>query len=84
MVKVILPDLGENISKATISYWHVQEGATVKEGEDLVELATDKATFNVPAPCSGTLIKVLAGEGESVPVGEVLAMIQEEAGPQAA
>jgi pyruvate/2-oxoglutarate dehydrogenase complex dihydrolipoamide acyltransferase (E2) component len=80
MVKVILPNLGENISKATVSYWHIEEGASVKEGEDLVEIATDKATFNVPAPCTGVLAEVLAHEGDSVPVGDVLAMIQEDLG----
>lgn len=78
MVKVLLPQLGENVTKATVSYWYVQEGASVVEGSDLVEVATDKATFNVPAPCSGTVLELIAHEGDTVEPGEVLAVIEED------
>ena len=77
MTKVILPELGEGIEKATVSYWYSQEGETVKEKDDLVELTTDKATFNLPCPCSGTLAQILMHEGDAVNIGEVLAIIQE-------
>ena len=77
MVKVYLPELGENITKATISYWYFEEGTDVIEGNDLVEIATDKATFNVPAPCSGTLVEIMAHEGDVVNIGEPLAVIEE-------
>jgi len=72
-----LPELGEGIEGANVTYWYFKEGAGVKEGEDLVELATDKATFNLPSPCSGTLKQILLNEGEAVKVGEVLAIIEE-------
>jgi len=78
MVHVYLPDLGENVIKATISYWYFESGAAVTEGNDLVEVATDKATFNVPAPCSGTLIEISAHEGDVVHPGDVLATIEED------
>ena len=78
MIKVYLPELGENITKATVSYWYFEEGATVVEGNDLVEMATDKATFNVPAPCSGTLVEIFAHEGDTIEPGEVLAAIEED------
>lgn len=78
MVKVYLPELGEGIEKATISYWYFQEGQEVKEGEDLVEVATDKATFNVPSPATGILLQVLAEEGEKVNIGEPLAVIEDK------
>ena len=78
MVKVLLPELGENIEKATISYWHCEEGASVTEGDDIVEVATDKATFNVPAPCSGTLLEIMVHEGDVIGVGETLAVIEED------
>ena len=78
MVKVYLPQLGENITKATVSYWYYEEGASVTEASDLVEVATDKATFNVPAPCSGTVAEILVHEGETAEVGEVLAVIEED------
>lgn len=79
MIKVYLPQLGENIEKATISFWHVKEGASVTEGSDLVEVVTEKAAFNIPAPCSGTLVEILAAEGEEAEVGTVLAVIEEDA-----
>lgn len=74
--KVVLPPLGEGIEKAVVSYWFVQQGQKVNEKDDLVELATDKATFNLPSPCSGTLSQVLTLEGQAVRVGEVLAIIE--------
>ncbi|MFA5116242.1 MAG: biotin/lipoyl-containing protein [Candidatus Omnitrophota bacterium] len=78
MAKVILPELGETIEKATVSYWYFQEGAKVKEKDELVEVTTDKATFNVPAPCSGVLVEILLKEGDSANVGDALAVIEEE------
>jgi len=76
MTKVNLPELGEGIEKATVSYWYFKEGDQVKEKEDLVELTTDKATFNMPSPCSGTLKRIIVKEGDSVGVGQALAEIE--------
>lgn len=76
MTEVKLPELAQGVNKASISYWHRSEGEAVKEGEDLVELVTDKATFNMPSPASGILKKVLASEGTEVKVGQVLAHIE--------
>lgn len=78
MTKVVLPELGEGIDKATITYWHFEEGDKIEEGEDLVEAATDKATFNVPSPCRGTLTEIIVPEGGIAHIGEALAVIQEE------
>lgn len=76
MVKdVILPPLAEGVMKAGVSYWHRKIGDSVREGEDLVELITDKATFNLPAPVSGTLKEILVSEGDEVKVGQILAKI---------
>ena len=74
--EVVLPELGEEINEATVSYWLHQEGDEVKEGEDLVEMTTDKATFNVPCPASGTLKEISAEEGETVKVGQKLGAIE--------
>ncbi|MFH0791554.1 MAG: lipoyl domain-containing protein [Candidatus Omnitrophota bacterium] len=78
MTKVVLPKLGEGIDKATVSYWYFKQGDKVNEKDDLVELTTDKATFNLPSPCSGTLSDVLLNEGETVNVGDTLAIIGEK------
>lgn len=77
MFKVNLPELGDGIEKATVSYWYFKEGEKVNEKDDLVELTTDKATFNLPSPCGGVLSQVFYHEGDSVNVGEVLATIEE-------
>ena len=76
MTEVKLPDIAEGIDKANVSYWHHAVGDSIKEGEDLVELVTDKATFNLPAPVSGTLKEVLVNEGDEVKVGQILAKVE--------
>ncbi len=76
MANVILPELGERIEKATVSYWYFKAGDKVNEKDDLVELATDKSTFNLPAPCSGTLTKVFFSEGDTVMVGQTLGVLE--------
>lgn len=76
MTNVTLPPLAEGIDKASISYWHKQPGETVKEGENLVELVTDKATFNMPSPVSGTVKEILVSEGDSAKVGQTIAVIE--------
>ncbi len=78
MAQVVLPELGEGVNEATVSYWHFEEGDKVEEGNELVEMVTDKATFNLPAPASGTLGEVFFEEGDVVKVGDVLATIEEE------
>ena len=79
MYEVRLPDLGEDAGdEAVISVWLFEEEDEVLEGEDLVEMTTDKATFNVPCPVSGVLAEIVAEEDETVKVGEVLAIIEGE------
>lgn len=77
MTKVVLPELGEGITKAIVSYWYFKTGEKVAEKDDLVELATDKATFNLPSPCSGILSEIFFSEGDNANVGEVLGIIEE-------
>ena len=76
MAEVKLPELGEEVNEATVSYWLHQEGDEIKEGEDLVEMTTDKATFNVPVPVSGILKEISVEEGETVKVGQKIACIE--------
>ena len=73
---VMMPELGEEIEKAVVSCWYFKIGDTVNENDDLVELTTDKATFNVPSPQSGTLKEIIVKEGKEVNVGETLAVIE--------
>ena len=78
MTKLVLPELGEGIEKAVVSYWYFKEGDRVNEKDDLVELTTDKATFNLPSPCPGILTEILFHEGDTAHISEVLAIIEEE------
>ena len=76
MTDIKLPPLAEGVDKASISYWFKQPGDTVKEGEDLVELVTDKATFSMPSPLTGKIKELLVGEGDSAKVGQAIATIE--------
>jgi 2-oxoglutarate decarboxylase len=74
-VQVTLPAMGESVREGTVLEWHKQEGDAVEADETLVEVSTDKVDAEVPAPASGTLVKIYAAEGETVAVGSVLADI---------
>ena len=71
-IEIQVPQLGESISEATVARWMKAPGDAVQADEPLVELETDKVTVEVPAPRSGVLEEILAGEGEEVEVGAVL------------
>ena len=76
MMDIKLPPLAEGVDKASISYWFKQPGDTVKEGEELVELVTDKAAFSMPSPVTGKIKELLVGEGDSALVGQAIAIIE--------
>jgi len=72
MIEFKLPDIGEGIAEGEIVQWLVAEGATVEEHQPVVEVMTDKATVEVPAPAAGTVTRFLAKAGDTVPVGSVI------------
>jgi 2-oxoglutarate dehydrogenase E1 component len=74
-MQVTLPEMGESVTEGTIAKWLKQPGDQVREGEGLVEVTTDKVDAEVPAPASGTLVKILAEAGKTVAVGSALAEI---------
>lgn len=68
---VTLPSLGDDAGdEAQVSFVYVNIGDEVKEEADLVEMVTDKATFNVPCPKSGKIVAMRVSEGDSVKVGD--------------
>lgn len=73
-----LPDVGEGVAEGEIVRWLVAEGATVKEDDLLVEVLTDKAEMEIPSPVSGVLARIAATAGQTVKVGEVIALIETE------
>jgi 2-oxoglutarate dehydrogenase E2 component (dihydrolipoamide succinyltransferase) len=73
--KVLVPLLGEGVEEVTVIKWLKKEGDSVDELEPLLEVNTDKVDTEIPAPTSGTVLKILAEEGAPAKVGAVLAFI---------
>ncbi|MBT1156732.1 acetoin dehydrogenase dihydrolipoyllysine-residue acetyltransferase subunit [Aminobacter anthyllidis] len=77
-VEVILPKVDMDMATGRISRWYVGEGATVKKGDLLFEIETDKAAMEIDAPASGTIRDISGKEGIDIPVGEAVAWIYAE------
>ena len=78
MVKeVVMPRMGYDMEKGTIASWLKHEGDTVAVDETIVEIETDKAVFELEAPADGSLLRIIAAEGATVPVGKAIAYIGE-------
>jgi len=73
--KLLVPLLGEGVEEVTVIKWLKKEGDTVNELEPLLEVNTDKVDTEIPAPASGTVLKIVAEEGVPAKVGAVLAFI---------
>lgn len=74
-----MPKMGESIIEATILKWVVPVGGTVEQDDPILEIATDKVDSEVPAPVGGKLMETLFKEGDVVPVGTVIAILETEA-----
>ena len=73
--EVKLPHLGESIDSALVVAWHKAVGDEVKRGDELADLETDKATLSLEAPKNGALLAIVAAEGQTVYIGDLLAVI---------
>ncbi len=82
IIDVTIPQLGESISEGTITKWLVREGDFVEKDQFIFEVATDKADQEIPAPVAGRVVKLLASEGDVVPLQKV-AVCQIEEGASA-
>jgi pyruvate dehydrogenase E2 component (dihydrolipoamide acetyltransferase) len=78
-VSVTMPALGESVTEGTVTRWLKKEGEAVQADEPLLEISTDKVDTEIPAPASGVLVKIVAQEDETVPVGAELAVIGDSA-----
>ncbi|TVQ67434.1 MAG: 2-oxoglutarate dehydrogenase, E2 component, dihydrolipoamide succinyltransferase [Balneolaceae bacterium] len=74
-VEVVMPQMGESVMEGTVIEWKKKIGDSVEADETLLEIATDKVDTEVPSPGSGTLIEILAEEGATIEVGQVIAII---------
>ena len=66
-----LPDIGEGVVEGEVVEWMVSVGDTVKEDDPILSVMTDKATVEIPAPCDGTVSKIIGEAGDILPVGVV-------------
>jgi 2-oxoglutarate dehydrogenase E2 component (dihydrolipoamide succinyltransferase) len=73
--EVIMPRMGESVNEATIIKWLKKEGDAIKADETLVDIATDKVDSEIPSPANGVIIKLLCKEGDVIPVGKAIAII---------
>ena len=75
-ITIELPHVGESVVEGTIGKWLKQPGDAVRRFDPLVEVITDKVTMEVPSPVDGTFLRVLAAEGETVPMGAPIAEME--------
>jgi len=78
MHEVRVPKWGSTMTEATILRWYKSVGEAINEGDQLLDLETDKVEATVDAPVSGVLAKICHQIGESVPVGEIVALIKDQ------
>lgn len=81
IIEIKVPQLSESVSEATLVTWHKQVGEAVAEGENLIDIETDKVVLELPSFKSGALTKILKGDGEKVTSNEVIALLDTEAKP---
>jgi 2-oxoglutarate decarboxylase len=75
MIDVVTPAAGESVTEGTILEWHVKVGDFIKVDDTIVEISTDKVDVELPSPASGTVVEILAEEGDTVGVGQVIARL---------
>ncbi len=80
--EIRMPQLGESVHEGTIGRWLKRPGEAVAKYEPLVEVITDKVNVEMPSPFAGVLQKILAEEGQTVPAGTAIALIEEAAAPR--
>ncbi len=78
-IEIKVPQLSESVTEATLLSWHKQPGEAVKEGENLIDIETDKVVLELPAPRDGVLVKIVKQDGEKVGSGDLIAMLDSEA-----
>ena len=75
IIDIVTPAGGESVTEGTILEWSVKVGDAVEDGDTVVEISTDKVDMELPAPTAGTITEILAEEGDTVTVGQVIARI---------
>src|SRR5690606_7027891 len=79
-----LPDIGEGVTEGEIVGWLIQQGDSVAEDQEMVEVMTDKATVTIGAPKAGKVVELRGAVGDVIPVGDVLVVLDLSGGDAAA
>ena len=74
-IEIIIPNQGLTVTEVVISNWHKEIGETVHKDEILLDFESDKADIELPSPANGVLSKIVAREGATVAIGEVVGVI---------
>ena len=77
-VDVVMPQLGESVVEGVVVRWLVKIGDTVGKDQPLLEISTDKVDAEIPSPEAGRIVEILAKEGDTVPIEELLCRIDKE------
>src|SRR5260370_22653340 len=75
-IEVTMPQMGESVVEGTVTKWLVKQGDRVEEDQPLCEISTDKVDTEIPSPGTGVIAKLVAAEGQTLPVGALLAVIE--------
>ncbi len=75
-VDVMMPQMGESVVEGTVTKWLVKAGDSVQEDQPLCEISTDKVDTEIPSPGTGVIARLVAAEGQTLPVGALLAVIE--------
>ena len=78
-VDIEMPQMGESVMEGTVIEWTKSVGDMVEEDETLLEIATDKVDTEVPSPQAGKLVEIKAEEGDTIEVGQVIAVVETDA-----
>jgi len=81
---IVMPQLGESIAEGTVIKWLVPKGGRIEKDQPLLEVETDKVALEIPSPNGGTLTEVLVQEGETVPVGTLIARLDSDGSAETA
>ena len=84
LIEIKVPQLSESVAEATLLAWRKKEGESVKRDENLIDIETDKVVLELPAPVDGVIKRILKKDGATVKAGEIIAMLDTDAKPNAA
>src|SRR5579871_955331 len=79
LVEIVMPALGVSVAEGTVVSWHLRPGDDVAADDPIGEVSTDKIDSEIPAPCDGRIVEIFVEEGETVPVGTLLATLRSAA-----